>query len=69
MKWLKDYWPLILNCVVTAIALTVLFTRPVKTETVSTLDVREYGVAGGGTQRVLTFRGQGAIYEVVITEQ
>jgi hypothetical protein len=76
MKWLKEWWPYLINLVllsVTIIFAILLWPPKVKdkTETVSTLesvDIQEYGVAGGGVQRVITFRGQGAMYEIVITE-
>ena len=73
MKWLKEWWPYVISLMLlslTIVILILLFQSKVKdkTETVSTLDVQEYGVAGGGIQRVITFRGNGAMYEIVITE-
>jgi hypothetical protein len=73
MKWLKEWgW---------AIALILVFVMPLVLWLVSAvkpdqppdsgsmIDITEYSVAGGGVQRVITFRGDGVTYEVVITEE
>ena len=74
MKWLIEWGMKILTMLaaIAALILVIVTISNPKTETVSDLpgvDITEYSVAGGGVQRVITFRGDGCTYEVVITEE
>ena len=73
MKWLKEHiFNLVMIAALLFIGVSYFINRNPKTETVSDLpgvDITEYSVAGGGVQRVITFRGEGVTYEVVITEE
>ena len=73
MKWLIEWGMKILTMIIAIAALILVIVKAGKPDHIpdsgSMIDITEYSVAGGGVQRVITFRGDGVTYEVVITEE
>ena len=76
MNWLKEnIFPIIISAAIIILSTLAIVYWPTKpdhipdsSKMVHGVDIAEYSVAGGGVQRVITFSGDTATYEVVITD-